>query len=128
GQAGVTITKVLMVVASKTIEANVITLGRLVLPIQEQTLYVTNYIIRRFALIKVDPYAPNFKKAFDHIITHVGGKPVLDEVKRKLDLTKSDMEASTMILYRFGNTSSSSVWYGLAYAEVKGKLKWGDRV
>ncbi|GAV88455.1 FAE1_CUT1_RppA domain-containing protein/ACP_syn_III_C domain-containing protein [Cephalotus follicularis] len=127
GQAGVTITKDLMVVASKTIEANVITLGRLVLPIREQILYVTNYIIKRFVLRKVDPYVPNFKKAFDHIITHVGGKPVLDEVKRKLDLTKSDMEASTMTLYRFGNTSSSSVWYGLAYAEAKGKIKRGDR-
>ncbi|GAV89843.1 FAE1_CUT1_RppA domain-containing protein/ACP_syn_III_C domain-containing protein [Cephalotus follicularis] len=128
GQAGVTITKDLMVMASKTIEANVITLGRLVLPIREQILYVTNYIIRRFALTKVDSYVPNFKNAFDHIITQVGSKPLLDEVKRNLDLTESDIEASRMTLYTFGNTSSSSVWYGLAYGEAKGKFKRGDRV
>ncbi|GAV92556.1 FAE1_CUT1_RppA domain-containing protein, partial [Cephalotus follicularis] len=62
GQTGVNITKDLVIVASKTMKAHVITLGRQVLPIQEQMLYVANYIIRRFALAKVDPYVPNFKK------------------------------------------------------------------
>ncbi|GAV87354.1 LOW QUALITY PROTEIN: FAE1_CUT1_RppA domain-containing protein/ACP_syn_III_C domain-containing protein, partial [Cephalotus follicularis] len=128
GQAGVTITKDLMVVASKTIKANMVMLGRLVLPIKEQILYVTNYIIRHFALAKVNHYVPNFRKAFDHIITHVGGKPVLDEVNRNLDLTKYYMEASTMTLYRFGNTSSSSMCYGLAYLEAKGRIKRSDHV
>ncbi|GAV81036.1 FAE1_CUT1_RppA domain-containing protein/ACP_syn_III_C domain-containing protein [Cephalotus follicularis] len=128
GRGGVTITKDLLAVACKTIEANVITLGRLVLPIHEQILYVTNNIIRHFHLAKINPYVPNFKKAIDHVITHVGGKPVLDEVKRNLDLSDSDMEASRMTLYRFGNTSSSSVWYGLAYAEAKGRIKKGDHV
>ncbi|GAV86075.1 LOW QUALITY PROTEIN: Chal_sti_synt_C domain-containing protein/FAE1_CUT1_RppA domain-containing protein, partial [Cephalotus follicularis] len=128
GQAGVTITKDLMVVASKTIKDNMVMLGRLVLPIKEQILYVTNYIIRHFALAKVNHYVPNFRKAFDHIITHVGGKPILDEVNRNLDLTKYYMEASTMTLYRFGNTSSSSLWYGLAYLEAKGRIKRSDHV
>ncbi|GAV90024.1 FAE1_CUT1_RppA domain-containing protein/ACP_syn_III_C domain-containing protein [Cephalotus follicularis] len=128
GQVGVTITEDLLVMALKTIEANIITLGRLLLSIQEQILYVINYIIRTFSLAKVDPYVPNFKKDFDHVINHVGGKPVLDEVKKILNLTKHDMEASTMTLYRFGNTSSSSVWYGLAYAEAKGRIKRGHRV
>uniref|UniRef100_A0A6N2LC82 3-ketoacyl-CoA synthase n=1 Tax=Salix viminalis TaxID=40686 RepID=A0A6N2LC82_SALVM len=123
GHPGVSINKSLMPVAIKTIEANLTTLGHLVLPISEKILFIANYIARHFHSENIKPYVPDFMKAIDHIITHVARV-----MERNLKLSKIDMEASRMTLYRFGNTSSSSVWYGLAYIEAKGRVKRGDRV
>ncbi|KAH9760821.1 3-ketoacyl-CoA synthase 11 [Citrus sinensis] len=52
---------------------------------------------------------------------------VLDELEKNLQLSDRHMEPSRMTLYRFGNTSSSSLWYELAYSEAKGRIKRGDR-
>ncbi|KAK3441238.1 hypothetical protein EUGRSUZ_B01484 [Eucalyptus grandis] len=127
GKLGVTITKDLMTVAINAIEANIADFGRLVLPMSEQILYAVNCLARRFRMANVEPYVPDFKKAVDHVFPHVGGKPVLDELEKSLGLSEAHMEASRMTLYRFGNTSSSSIWYALAYAEAKGRVKQGDR-
>ncbi|GAB2282313.1 3-ketoacyl-CoA synthase 11 [Dionaea muscipula] len=74
------------------------------------------------------PYIPNFRGSIDHFCCHVGGKPVLDEMQKNLRMSESDMEPSRMTLYKWGNTSSSSVWYALAYAEAKGRVNKGDRI
>ncbi|GJQ94050.1 3-ketoacyl-CoA synthase 11-like protein [Tanacetum coccineum] len=66
-------------------------------------------------------------KAVNHFLPHVGGKPVLDELQKTLGFSDDDMEASRMTLYRYGNTSSSSIWYELAYVESKGRVKKGDQ-
>ncbi|XP_057964365.1 3-ketoacyl-CoA synthase 20-like [Malania oleifera] len=128
GRVGVTITKDLMAVAIHAIKANVTSLGRVVLPLSEQILYLSNCALRRLRVADIQPYVPKFKSAFDHFFPHVGGKPVLDELERSLGFSGTQMEACRMTLYRFGNTSSSSVWYELAYAEAKGRIKRGDRV
>ncbi|XVF66582.1 hypothetical protein PTKIN_Ptkin10aG0048900 [Pterospermum kingtungense] len=77
--------------------------------------------------MKIKPYNPDFKLAFEHFCIHAGGRAVLDEVEKNIDLKDWHMEPSRMTLYRFGNTSSSSLWYELAYSEAKGRIRKGDK-
>ncbi|XP_049373300.1 3-ketoacyl-CoA synthase 2-like [Solanum verrucosum] len=128
GNIGISLSKGLMVVAGETLKSNITTLGPLVLPMSEQLLYFGYLIARKiFKLKNIKPYIPDFKLAFEHFFIHAGGRGVLDEMEKNLDLTEWHMEPSRMTLYRFGNTSSSSLWYELAYSEAKGRIKKGDR-
>ncbi|KAL6968259.1 3-ketoacyl-CoA synthase [Sarracenia purpurea var. burkii] len=128
GRGGITITKDLSNAALDAIKSNLISLGPLVLPFSERAHYLLNCIMRRLHVANIEPYVPNFKRTSDHFLPHVSAKPILDELEGMLGLGEDDMEATRMTLYRFGNTSSSSVWYVLAYAEAKGKIRKGDRV
>ncbi|RZC92717.1 hypothetical protein C5167_011799 [Papaver somniferum] len=128
GSVGVTLSKDLTSVAEEALKSNLTTLGPLVLPIAEKVKFVVNYISRKWLLMEVKPYVPDFKLAFDHFCIHAGGRGVLDKVERSLNLTEWHLEPSRMSLYRFGNTSSSSLWYELAYSEAKGRIKKGDKV
>ncbi|XP_076942741.1 3-ketoacyl-CoA synthase 20-like [Bidens hawaiensis] len=129
GIKGITITNDLLITAITTIKPNIVALGSIILPIKEQFLFITNYIARKLLPSKhIQPHIPNYSNVVEHFIPHVGGKMVLDQLQKSLGFSDICMEASRMTLYRFGNTSSSSIWYALAYVEAKGRVKKGNRV
>ncbi|XP_004494856.1 3-ketoacyl-CoA synthase 1-like [Cicer arietinum] len=129
GKVGISLRKELTAVAGDALKSNITTLGLLVLPISEQLMTLLLFV--RSKLLKdsrVKPYTPDFKLAIDHFCIHAGGRAILDELQKTLQLTEWHMELSRRTLYRFGNTSSSSLWYELAYAEADGRVAKGDRV
>ncbi|WRX22692.1 Chalcone/stilbene synthase [Theobroma cacao] len=127
-EVGVSLSKDLTAVAGEALKANITALGPFVLPLSEQLLFFANLVTRKVLKMKIKPYIPDFKLAFEHFCIHAGGRGVLDELEKSLDLTQWHMEPSRMTLYRFGNTSSSSLWYELGYSEAKGRIKKRDRV
>ncbi|KAL0348921.1 UNVERIFIED_CONTAM: 3-ketoacyl-CoA synthase 11 [Sesamum angustifolium] len=128
GNLGVSLSKDLIAAAGQTLKENIKALGPLVLPLSEQFLFLATMLGRKVFSMKIKPYVPDFKLAFEHFCIHSGGKGVLDEIEKNLQLTQWHMEPSRMTLYRFGNTSSSSIWYSLAYAEAQGRIRKGHRV
>ncbi|CAK9143638.1 unnamed protein product [Ilex paraguariensis] len=128
GTVGVSLARELMAVAGDALKTNITTLGPLVLPLSEQFMFFVTLVRKKVFRAKVKPYIPNFKLAFEHFCIHAGGRAVLDELQKNLQLTEWHMEPSRMTLHRFGNTSSSSLWYELAYTEAKGRVSRGDRV
>ncbi|KAE9466640.1 hypothetical protein C3L33_01400, partial [Rhododendron williamsianum] len=128
GKVGIRLSKDLMVIAGEALKSNITTMGPLVLPASEQLLFLFTLVGRKIFNPKWKPYIPDFKQAFEHFCIHAGGRAVIDELQKNLQLSAEHVEASRMTLHRFGNTSSSSLWYELNYIEAKGRMKKGDRV
>ncbi|KAH0994244.1 hypothetical protein GBA52_005727 [Prunus armeniaca] len=127
GTQGVSVSKDVVEVGGHALKANITTLGTLVLPVSEQFHSLTNLLFRK-KKTNYKPYIPDYKLAFEHVCILAASNKVLDEIQKNLELTEEYMEASRKTLERFGNTSSSSVWYELAYLEATSKIKRGDRV
>jgi 3-ketoacyl-CoA synthase len=153
GHRGVTLSKDIVKVAGKCMEKNLTTLGPHVLPLSEQ-IPVGVSIAGRFLCKKMctvftrlgmdgaakfcmrsipKHYVPDFKRAVDHFCIHAGGRAVIDGIEKNLKLELFHTEPSRAALHNYGNTSSSSIWYELAYAESTQKsnprgFKNGHRV
>ncbi|THG14101.1 3-ketoacyl-CoA synthase 15-like [Camellia sinensis] len=125
GKKGLSVSKDLIEVAGHALEANITTLGPLVLPIFEQVHFFTPLLFNNKSS---KPHIPNYKLAFEHVCIMATSKKAIGEMQKNLELTEEYMEASKRTLERFGNTSSSSVWYELAYLEANAKIKRGDRI
>lgn len=126
-KVGIALSKDLMIVAGEALKSNIVTLAPLILPMSEKLLYIIKLCARKYLNKKIKPYVPDLKLALEHFCIHAGGRGVLDAVQKALDLNERQLEPSRMTLYRFGNTSTSSIWYELAYSEAKGRVKKGDR-
>ena len=128
GKVGINLSKDLMTIAGEALKSNITTIGPLVLPASEQLLFLLTLVGRKIFNPKWKPFIPDFKQAFEHFCIHAGGRAVIDELQKNLQLSAEHVEASRMTLHRFGNTSSSSLWYELGYIEEKGRMRRGNRV
>ncbi|XP_058766148.1 3-ketoacyl-CoA synthase 2-like [Vicia villosa] len=125
---GISLSKDLMSSAGFALKENITTLGKHVLPLLEQLKFASSFVVKKFFNKNMKIYTPDFKLCFEHFCIHTGGKAVQDEMQKVLGLSDWQIEPSRMTLYRYGNTSSSSVWYVLAYCEAKGRIREGDRI
>eukprot|EP00871_Galdieria_phlegrea_P005040 jgi/Galph1/5537/GphlegSOOS_G4168.1 len=129
GVKGVRLSKSIMDIAAKALKHNLTALGPLVLPISEHILFFWNYLLRQTPFYRSrGPYVPDFHKAFQHFCIHTGGRAVIDALEKVLKLTEDDVKPSRYVLYRFGNTSSASVWYELEYIETRGRMRKGHKI
>ncbi|MCD9645699.1 hypothetical protein HAX54_034825 [Datura stramonium] len=130
GITGVSLTKDLVRVAAVNLGQHIKILAPRVLPLPQFTNYAYSIIKSTISSQeKSKPVVPDFTTAFEHMCIHTGGKAVIEQVGRVLKLKDEVTEAARMTLNRFGNTSSSLVFYELAYFEAKkGWVKKGDRM
>ena len=130
GRRGVRLGKDLMKVAGQALRKNIQALGPRVLPASELLAFAANAAAR--ALLgsrRVPAYVPDFSTAFEHVCVHTGGRGVLDTIEAALPgMGARALEPSRASLYRYGNVSSSSIWYVLAYIETFRGVRRGDRV
>mmetsp|Transcript_24890 Transcript_24890/g.40981 ORF Transcript_24890/g.40981 Transcript_24890/m.40981 type:complete len:581 (+) Transcript_24890:205-1947(+) len=128
GYRGVRLSKEIMQISGDALKTNITTLGPLVLPLSEQIHFFVNLCLRKVLKRKLQPYVPNFKKAFQHFCIHAGGRGVIDALEKNLSLSEYLCEPSRATLWRWGNTSSSSIWYEMLYLETHERVKRGDRI
>lgn len=130
GNLGVALTKDLVRVAGAALRRHITALGPQVLPVSEMLRYAYR-VARAYAAGNRKAAAaevPDFQRAFDHMCIHSGGKAVIDSVARLMGFSPYVVEPARSTLHRFGNTSSSLVFYELAYFEAKRRVRAGDRL
>uniref|UniRef100_A0ACD5UG12 Uncharacterized protein n=1 Tax=Avena sativa TaxID=4498 RepID=A0ACD5UG12_AVESA len=135
GRVGISLSKDLPKAAARALTLNLRRLAPRILPVSELARFAVHSMFCRKLILL--PHAKqthggaakiNFKTGVEHFCVHPGGTAVIEGVKGSLGLDAYDVEPAVMTLHRWGNTSTSSLWYVLSYMEAKGRLKRGDRV
>mgnify|MGYP001144872730 CR=1 FL=1 len=139
---GVSLSKDVPRVATRALTLNMSSLGHRILPLSAKLAYAAREVMRsvRTKLFRLTggsaedakkrfpPTVPNFKAAVDYFCIHAGGRAVIDGIKDTLSLTEKDVEASRSILYKYGNTSSSSIWYEFQFTERNNRVTKGQKL
>jgi 3-ketoacyl-CoA synthase len=110
-----------MQVGALALKTNMTQLGPMVLPYSELLKFGANTAVRMAAKNSKrvaqtlpaswqEQYVPDFRKAFDFFCIHTGGRGIIDGLEKEMSLTRRQVEPSRASLYRFGNTSSTSIW------------------
>ncbi|XP_068653403.1 3-ketoacyl-CoA synthase 1-like [Aristolochia californica] len=128
GNMGVALTKDLIRVAAEGLRTHIRSLAPRVLPLSQLLAYAYSVISSKISGGETKAKVPDFTTAFDHMCVHTGGKAVIEQVGKVLRLSDEVTEPARMTLHRFGNTSSSLVFYELAYFEAKERVEKGDRM
>ncbi|KAJ4836876.1 hypothetical protein Tsubulata_045484 [Turnera subulata] len=128
GKLGVTLKRDLIQAVEEAARSHITAFGSQILPPLEKLRYGVSILRKRFIHKCGEVYVPDFKGVVQHFCLPTSGKPLIKEIGKGLKLGEKDMEAALMTLHRFGNQSSSSLWYELAYMEAKEKVKKGDKV
>jgi 3-ketoacyl-CoA synthase len=132
GIVGVRLSKELIKVVGEALRKNLTILGPLVLPYSEQLKFISNRMMQNVDKWRgIKPrkaYTPIFRKAFNHFCIHAGGRAVIDGLEQNLNLTKAQCAPSRATLWRYGNTSSSSIWYELSYIESQVGIKKNEKI
>ncbi|PSS32416.1 3-ketoacyl-CoA synthase [Actinidia chinensis var. chinensis] len=128
GITGVTLRRDLLHVAGETLRPNIMGLSRSILPVTEIFHYLISSFWKRFIDKSMDIYMPDFRLVIQHFCLPSSGRPVIREIGKGLKLGEREMEAALVTLHRFGNQSSSSLWYELSYLESKERVRKGDKV
>ncbi|XP_072953323.1 3-ketoacyl-CoA synthase 11-like [Typha angustifolia] len=127
GQMGIALTKDLIRVAGEGLRTHIRSLAPKVLTWGQLAQHAWHEAAG-WAKREGKPHVPDFTQTFEHVCVHTGGKAVIEAVSRILRFDESVTEPARMTLHRFGNTSSSLIFYELAYFEAKGRIKKGDKV
>ncbi|CAL6035838.1 3-ketoacyl-CoA_synthase [Hexamita inflata] len=139
GKPGVNLEKSIIANAGKALTNNATRVFAKALPLHLKIDYILQIIIKRVVwrfqtkVRKIQttypkPAAPKINKAIDHFCFHTGGRGVLDSMQEQFELADSQIAASRASLYRYGNTSSASIWYELAYHESVRSVNKGNKV
>ncbi|OAY63816.1 3-ketoacyl-CoA synthase 6 [Ananas comosus] len=132
GHSGISLSKDLMAIAGEALKSNITTIGPLVLPMSEQLLFFFTLVGRKLINPKWKPYIPDFKQAFEHFCIHAGGRAVIDELQKNLQLSAEHNKALFRIFNKICITNAmqqtSHNKYELNYIESKGRMRRGDRI
>ncbi|CAL6021155.1 3-ketoacyl-CoA_synthase [Hexamita inflata] len=140
GILGLRLEKSIISNASKAMLNNTTRLFAKVLPLHLKLSYVWRIISAyskwylKTRLFKVSTTYPRYEiphinRAVDNFCFHTGGRGVLDAMQKQFNLSDGQIAASRASLFKYGNTSSPSIWYSLAYHEqtnsvLKNNIIW----